>query len=415
MTPEKSAKPGDEQPEMLGAYRIEGLVRHRSELSTFRARHTELGRAVWLTSAPLSAGPNAAFDARLRKSAELLAGLGFDGVFGLIEVIEVAGRLVVITEAPTGQSLRALIDGRLEGDLADSSVAVGLARAAGKLHRQNVIHLALAPDEAFVQGDGHVKLAGLWDARRVGDKTEPRDVPEPGPHERYASPERFARSAVDRASDVFSLGAICYEITTGKHPFESAEGEASLVRRLRTEEVAPVEANTLLSQTLQKSLQKLPSLRYETADRFADDLVMALGAADVANELPGGRRLSAAPPRLVRQLAMVLAAMSLIMVVAWALDQQGPSPRSYPPGAASGNVRVLATPWADVFVDGAQVDTTPVGRPLRLAPGKHEISFRHPRAPEQRRTVDLAPGATITLDVQMDIQRPPPVGPDGSP
>jgi hypothetical protein len=413
-----SGASGNDTPESFGPYRIEGLVRHRSELSTFRARHTELGRPVWLTTSPPSAGPNPALDDRLRRSAELLAAIGFETVLGLIEVIEVGDRVAIITEAPAGESLRSLIDRHAEQPpAAMDALALALARAVAGLHRHGVMHLALSPEDAFLGSDGRVKLASLWDARKLGDTSESRDMPEAGPHERYASPERMARAIVDRKSDVFSLGVMGYELVTGAHPFDSDEGEASLVRRLRTEEAAPIEGRALLSQTLQKALHKLPTLRYETAERMADDLELALEEGRLLEretELQAGNVFTRSP-RLARQLGIVLGLMVVVVLAAWAVDRSDLGERSYPAGAASGNVRVLARPWADVLVDGTQVDTTPIGRPLRLPPGKHEITFRHPRAPEQRRMVDLAPGATITLDIQMDIQKPVEIGPDGSP
>lgn len=408
-------KSSREEPETFGPYRIEGVVRHKAELSTFSARHVDLGRLVWLTTTPSSAGPNPALEARLRATAALLAVAGFDGVLGLIEVIAEGDRIAVVTEAPAGESLRSLIEHHAEQPRgAMGAVALSLTRAVAGLHRQGVMHLALSPEDAYVGRDGRVKLASLWDARKVGDPAEERDMPEPGPHERYASPERIARAVVDRTSDVFSLGVIGYELVTGRHPFASDEGDASLVRRLRTEDAAPIVDHPLLSQTLQKAQHKLPTLRYESADRMLDDLELALDADRERMAGHEGSDLSRSP-RLARQLAVVLALMAVVTLAAWALDRNESREQSYPAGAASGNVRVLARPWADVLVDGTAVDTTPIGRPLRLSPGKHEITFRHPRAPEQRRIVDLAPGSTITLDVQMDIQRPVEVGPDGSP
>jgi serine/threonine-protein kinase len=71
-----------------------------------------------------------------------------------------------------------------------------------------------------------------------------------------------------------------------------------------------------------------------------------------------------------------------------------------------GYLRVVAHPWADVLIDGELADTTPIGRPLPVAPGKHFVTFRHPQAPEERRSVKVAAGQTVIVDVTMRIERP---------
>ena len=71
-----------------------------------------------------------------------------------------------------------------------------------------------------------------------------------------------------------------------------------------------------------------------------------------------------------------------------------------------GQLRVLARPWAEVYIDGELRETTPVGRLLPLAPGKHYVTFRHPHAPDEKRVIKVAAGQTIVLDVTMKIERP---------
>jgi len=67
---------------------------------------------------------------------------------------------------------------------------------------------------------------------------------------------------------------------------------------------------------------------------------------------------------------------------------------------------VLAQPWAEVSVDGEAIDTTPMARPIVVAPGRHFVTFVHPNAPEEKRTVDVGPGQTVLIDVAMRIERP---------
>jgi serine/threonine-protein kinase len=71
-------------------------------------------------------------------------------------------------------------------------------------------------------------------------------------------------------------------------------------------------------------------------------------------------------------------------------------------------LRVVAEPWAVVFVDGQKIDTTPIARPIPLEAGVHYVRLEHPDAPAELRTVQLAAGETLLLDVAMKVPNAPP-------
>lgn len=77
-----------------------------------------------------------------------------------------------------------------------------------------------------------------------------------------------------------------------------------------------------------------------------------------------------------------------------------------PENAAS--LRVVASPWAHVFVNGQKVATTPFAEPIPLKPGTHHVRLDHPNAASEHRTVHLAPGEAVLLDVTMNVERPAP-------
>jgi hypothetical protein len=66
-------------------------------------------------------------------------------------------------------------------------------------------------------------------------------------------------------------------------------------------------------------------------------------------------------------------------------------------------LRVVAEPWATVFVDGQKIDTTPIARPIPLEAGVHYVRLEHPEAPAELRTVQLAAAETLLLDVKMKV------------
>ncbi len=409
----------------FGPYRLEEVVRGGPVFSTFRATHSVGGHTVWITMTPLSAEPSASAGLRLRAAATALAALGRDAALGLMDVIEEGARVAVVTQAPRGPSLRAIIDelSSLTGLDAEhrAALAVAFVRAVAEVNDAGVVHGALCPDSAYLTPRGSVQLGAFWDATLLGGDAQetPRDIPEAGPEERYRSPERISGKSVDPASDVFSAAVVCFEIIAGRHPFaEERQGE-SLARRIRTADPSPSLAGELLDEVLLKGLQKIPTLRHESAARLADDLTAALGGPSRLAALSRalfarlrGRpevvvpeRLEQKSTRLARRLAVLGAAMLLIGV---GLAGEGPGrpPSAGPAGASSASVRVLARPWADVYVDGERVDTTPVGHPIPLSPGRHEILFRHPRAAEEKRVIEVVAGELVTVDVDMEVQRP---------
>ena len=83
-------------------------------------------------------------------------------------------------------------------------------------------------------------------------------------------------------------------------------------------------------------------------------------------------------------------------------DTVGLSPLELAPDNA-GFIRVLATPWAEVWVDGQRVETTPFARPIPLRPGTHYLALMHPKAPVEKRTVEIVSGETKTFDVVMSV------------
>ena len=84
--------------------------------------------------------------------------------------------------------------------------------------------------------------------------------------------------------------------------------------------------------------------------------------------------------------------------------------------SAPGYVRVLAHPWAEIWIDGAAVDTTPLARAIPILPGRHTLVFKHPRAADERRVIDVTSGQVSTTDVEMRIIAPPvDAGVDASP
>ncbi|KYF67840.1 serine/threonine-protein kinase [Sorangium cellulosum] len=226
-----------------------------------------------------------------------------------------------------------------------------------------------------------------------------------------------------------------------------AEGRA-VAHRIRSAPPQPLRAlvpdvSRGLERVVLRCLEKEPEQRYENgravADALAEELAerghpppralitRALAAAKLGgDELPPQAAPSVRPPaerrhapsiapdvgRLAGIFALILAGGALIELGLREHEAVGPpSAEARQPGASSeerGYLKVLARPWAEVVVDGELIDVTPVARPIPLQAGRHFVTFRHPNAPEEKRTISVSAGQTVTLDVSMRIDRPPP-------
>lgn len=184
-----------------------------------------------------------------------------------------------------------------------------------------------------------------------------------------------------------------------------------------------------LSQTVLRALERQPGLRYETAAKLADELESLLDdgaspetvARDVAlragalTKKDRGAKLRETPLSIVAlRLGGVLAAMLIVFALV-AYGSSDPEAARGSATAASAEIRLLAHPWAEVTIDGDRFDTTPIGKPALLRPGRHELVFRHPNAPEEKRVIDVGPGQQMVVEVEMEVVRPVDAGVDPSP
>jgi hypothetical protein len=419
----------------------------------FLARHATLQRQVWIKALRPEVPLSSSVARRLEREGEILARLQHEGVIGILDCVRRTPRLWLVLEAVEGWSLAEVLGSlrRSSGasaafDIAGAvALALGVARALLHTHAAGVVHAAVQPQHILLSQQGAVKLTGFSLALLAeGPDRDPVDT-EPGLSEaRYLSPEQVLGERADERSDLFSLGVVLYELLTGRHPFQANErgaNERALAHEIRHTAPAALraanpEVSPELERIVQRCLEKSPERRFESMAQLVRALEHVLGAEAlgqldslVARALArSGLAVAGAAPtqrsradelerrearRGLRRALSGLIATSLALLVggallsAW-LEREHPRAALAPKQWTSqdgAELLVVADPWAYVFVDGEQLETTPFATPLRLAPGEHFVRLEHPNAPPERRRVQLAAGQRVVLEVALHVAR----------
>ncbi|HEY7348033.1 MAG TPA: serine/threonine-protein kinase [Ktedonobacterales bacterium] len=279
----------------VGPYFIQGLLGTGGMGAVYRAQDLRLARAVAIKVIDASKGNGLHFAARFQREARLLAHLDHPNILPLWDVGQAGQMLYLVTPVVEGGSLRDLRL-RLGGSVPPQQalgLAIQVADALQHAHERGIIHRDVKPGNLLLHPDGRVMLADFGIARLVGDRPEvsANDLAIGTPH--YISPEQALGDQVDGRADVYSLGAVLYELLSGRPPYTGESTTRVLVQMLDGPPPPLLQINPALSPAVQTvvmhALTSQPGERYATAGAFAADLrkLLTLGVIFIGQPSSG--------------------------------------------------------------------------------------------------------------------------------
>jgi len=261
----------------IGQFEIQSELAKSATGTVYKASDSESGQTIALKAIQLSAfGESAADLGRcLLEESESLKNVKSPNIAPIYSAHEIDGQFCVAMEYVQGNSIATMLV-RKEGfsiwDLLDigRQVCAGLDQA----HTSHVYHYSLEPSKIMCGWDGGVRILS-WGASCVGifASKMPGETPS---ILHYMSPEQIRGEAIDSRSNIFSLGAMFYEMTTDRKAFDGADADTIRQSILEGIPAAPLQLNPkihpLLSELIMKALAKNPAERYQSGRELLDSL-----------------------------------------------------------------------------------------------------------------------------------------------
>jgi len=268
-------------PKRIGRYEVIGELGRGAMGAVYKARDPNLGRAVAvkvILTANLTPKALEDYKKRFYREAEAAGRMMHPGVVTIHDMGEdpPTGQPFLVMEFIEGKPLESLLEASPSGLLLEQGLDVGIqvAEALDYAHKRGVIHRDIKPANIMVTSDGRAKIADFGIAKMEGAQLTQTGQLVGTPA--FMSPEQFSGGGIDARSDLFSLGAVLFEVFTGTMPFGGQTVTEIIFKVVQMPPASACKLNPRLPASIEvalnRCLAKEPTKRYASARALADDL-----------------------------------------------------------------------------------------------------------------------------------------------
>ncbi len=366
----------------IGDYTVISKIGEGGMGEVWRARDTKLGRDVAIKVLPPAFASSSERLRRFEQEAQAAGSLNHPNILVIYHIGTHGGSPYIASELLQGETLRELLQNGALSQRKALDYAFQLAIGLGAAHEKGIIHRDIKPENVFITDDGRVKILdfGLAKLSSTYESSELQtDIPtrkvntDPGTVMGtlgYMSPEQLKGRIADQRSDIFSLGAILYEMIAGKRAFRGESSAETMSAILREDPPDLSETNKNVSPSLERivfrCLEKNPGQRFHSANdlAFAIEALTAQslrsGEASLLSAVDTDKHLITAKPRWLQMLVAALVLMMLGVLAFFAVKYFNAS--SDAKEVVKFSVIIPEKTWMVIDVEQHNISVSPDGK-----------------------------------------------------